>query len=89
MGGGCNLVVMEVALSLIVPGDPLMRDPDWRPEQFLCFVCGDRVPIDKPFVHWYGHPANQIVVHLECALGLSEALNEDVVRVHPEWARVD
>lgn len=64
-------------MGIIAPGSDLMLDPDWRPEQRLCFVCGETVWEGKPFVHWYGHPNNHIVLHAGCARELGGHLMTD------------
>ena len=64
-------------MGIIKAGDPLMLDPEWRPESRLCFACGESVWEGKPFVHWYGHPNNHIVLHASCARTLAKHLQGD------------
>lgn len=65
-------------MAIIYPAHPLMRSPDWRPEDFTCFLCGEQAR--PPFVHWAGFGRAgiaHIVLHPNCAGQLGGYLTTD------------
>lgn len=65
-------------MGIIRPGDPLMLDPDWRPEERICFYCGNSVwEGGHLFVFWFSPFHGHIVLHGQCSQILGERLIAD------------
>lgn len=69
-------------MALIHPGDPLMRDPDWRPEDLTCFLCGNTTIAEPSFIHWAGFAmggTKHLILHGDCATLLASYLRKDAL----------
>lgn len=65
-------------MGITGPGDPLMMDPDWRPEERHCLYCGKSVYNGNPFVYWHnGWYEKGVVWHAVCAKYMADNLRKD------------
>ncbi len=62
----------------------MMRDPEWRPEDLTCFLCGQTTICEGPFIHWAGFGiagTKHIVLHPDCAVLFAAYLKKDALAV--------